>query len=323
MNPKPLGVSRAASDAQPASGVSENLLRMVFDCAPVGIAVLEIGDGRLGCVLAANQELCKLLGYDHDNVIGEPLEVLFEGIGAAATTTIGPPMLGEVEHQHFEECLRRDDGDLTFLAIDARRVECADESESLAVVAIRDATDIHDLAARFAFVADHDLLTALLNRRGFETRLVEALARSVRYGDTGAVVVLDLDRFKEVNDTNGHAAGDAVLQAIAEVLRKRLRTTDLVARIGGDEFAVMIGHVDREGALNTVDELLEQIRERIATMPGAAAEVTVSAGIAAFDKEHPTTVALIMEAADAALDEAKRSGRAQAALAPQTSVETA
>ena len=70
MNPKPLGVSRAASDAQPASGVSENLLRMVFDCAPVGVAVLEVGDGRLGKVLAANQELCKLLGYDHDDVIG-------------------------------------------------------------------------------------------------------------------------------------------------------------------------------------------------------------------------------------------------------------
>ena len=135
--------------------------------------------------------------------------------------------------------------------------------------------------------------------------------------------MLDLDRFKEVNDTNGHAAGDAVLQAIAEVLRKRLRTTDLVARVGGDEFAVMIGHVDAEGALNMVNELLEQIRERIATMPGAAAEVTVSAGIAAYDKDHPTTVALIMEAADTALYEAKRSGRAQAALAPQIAAETA
>src|SRR5262249_48615394 len=140
---------------------------------------------------------------------------------------------------------------------------------------------------------------------------------SVRYGDTGAVVALDLDYFKEVNDSNGHAAGDAVLQAIAEVLRKRLRTTDLVGRIGGDEFALMIGHVDGEGALRTVDELLEQIRERIATMHGAAARVTVSAGIATFDEEHPTTVALIMEAADAALYEAKRSGRARAALAPE------
>ena len=78
------------------------------------------------------------------------------------------------------------DGTLTFLAIDARRIECGNEAP-LAVLAVRDATDIHDLAARFAFVADHDLLTSLLNRRGFESRVVEALARSVRYGDTGAV----------------------------------------------------------------------------------------------------------------------------------------
>ena len=320
MNPKPLGVSRAASDAQPASGVSENLLRMVFDCAPVGLAVVEVGDGRLGRVVAANQELCQLLGYDHDDVIGERLERLFEGVGAAATTTVEPLVLGTVERQHFEECLRSDDGDLTFLAIDVRCLACTDESESLAVVAIRDATNLHDLAARFAFVADHDLLTALLNKRGFETRLVEALTRSVRYGDTGAVVVLDLDHFKEVNDTQGHAAGDAVLQTIAEVLRKRLRSTDLIARIGGDEFALMINHVDGDAALRMVDEVLEQIRERIATMHGAAANVTVSAGVAAYDREHPSTVALIMEAADSALHDAKSSGRAQAALAPDSVV---
>jgi diguanylate cyclase (GGDEF)-like protein/PAS domain S-box-containing protein len=311
MIPKPLGVSGASA------AISENLLRMVFDCAPVGLAVLEVGEARLGKVIAANRELCKLLGYDYDDVIGEQLERLFDGIGASATTNIQPLMLGAVEHQHFEECLRRDDGELTFLAIDARRIEC-DGDAALAVVAVRDATDIHDLAARFAFVADHDLLTALLNRRGFETRLVEALARSVRYGETGAVVVLDLDRFKEVNDSNGHAAGDAVLQTIAEVLRKRLRTTDLVARVGGDEFALMIGHVDGPEALETVDELLGQIRDRIATMAGAAARVTVSAGIATFDRDHPTTVAQILEAADAALYDAKRAGRARAALAPMT-----
>jgi diguanylate cyclase (GGDEF)-like protein/PAS domain S-box-containing protein len=309
----------SAVPTPPAAGVTESLLRLVFDCAPVGIALLELGEGRLGRVVAANQELCKLLGYDHEDVVGRPLDVLLEGIGASATTSIQPLQDGEVDHQHFEECLRRDDGALTFLAVDARRV-AADGDTALAVVAMRDATDIHDLAARFAFVADHDLLTALLNRRGFETRLVEALARSVRYGDTGAVVVLDLDRFKEVNDTNGHAAGDAVLQTIAEVLRRRLRTTDLVARTGGDEFAVMIGHVDGEGALRKVDELLEALRDRIATLSGAAARVTVSAGVATFSKEQPTTVGQIMEAADAALYEAKRSGRAQAVLAPTTVV---
>jgi diguanylate cyclase (GGDEF)-like protein/PAS domain S-box-containing protein len=277
--------------------------------------VLEAGDGRLGRVLVANQELCRLLGHDHDAVIGARLESLFDAVGASATTKIAPMMLESVEHHHFEECLRRDDGSLAFLSIDATRVTCGDDPRQLAVVSIRDATDIHDLAARFAFVADHDLLTALLNRRGFETRLVESLARSIRYGEMGGVVVLDLDNFKNVNDTDGHAAGDTLLQAVAEVLRTRLRSTDLVARVGGDEFALMVGRVDSRSAVVVVESLLEELRGRIATLAGAASKVTVSAGIALFDGEHPTTVQQVLEAAESALDDAKRTGRSRASLA--------
>src|SRR5688572_29202194 len=87
MNPKPVGVPSAVP-LTPAAGVSESLLRLVFDCAPVGIAVLELGEGRLGRVLAANQELCKLLGYDYEDTVGQSLEVLLDGIGASATTSI-------------------------------------------------------------------------------------------------------------------------------------------------------------------------------------------------------------------------------------------
>ena len=296
---------------------TENLLRVAFESAPVGIAVLETGDGRLGRVLAANAVLCNLIGCDHLGVVGSRFDALLESVGATATTPPEPLLVDSAEPQHFEECLRRDDGSLAFLAIDVVRVE-SDDPSSLSVVSVRDATDIHDLAARFAFVADHDLLTALLNRRGFENRLVESLARSVRYGETGAVVVLDLDRFKAVNDTDGHAAGDTLLQAIAEVLRSRLRTTDLVARVGGDEFALMLGRVESASAIGTVESLLAELRARIETLAGTAARVTVSAGIALFDGEHPTTVARVLEVADAALYDAKRSGRARAVLAPQT-----
>ena len=250
-------------------------------------------------------------------MVGVRLEQLFDGIGAAATSTLEPLLLDAVEHQHFEECLRRDDGSLAFLSIDAARVECGDP-RALAVVSVRDATDIHDLAARFAFVADHDLLTSLLNRRGFETRLVESLARSIRYGEMGGVVLLDLDHFKAVNDTDGHTAGDTLLQAVAEVLRTRLRSTDLVARVGGDEFALMLGRVNEASAVGTVESLLQELAARISTLAGAASRVTVSAGIALFDGDHPTTVAQVLEAADGALSEAKASGRAHASLAART-----
>jgi diguanylate cyclase (GGDEF)-like protein/PAS domain S-box-containing protein len=296
--------------------VSESLLHLAFESAPVGIAVIEADDGRLGRVLAANQEVGRLLGYDPDAVVGARLESVLDSISAAATTTLEPLVPGAVEHHHFEECLRRDDGSLAFLSIDATLVQGAEEPHALAVVAIRNATDVHDLAARFAFVADHDLLTALLNRRGFETRLVQTLAAAARYREPGAVALLDLDRLASVNSSDGHTAGDGLLQAVAEVLRKRLRTTDLVARVGGDEFALMIGHVDPDAAVHTVQSLLEQLAARIATLSGEASRVTVSAGIAPFSADRLVTAAELLEAADAALVEAKRSGGGRALLAP-------
>ena len=317
MNAESPDVRAASTDLDPASSaVSESLLDVAFESAPVGIAVIEADDGRLGRVLAANLELSRLLGCDHDAVVGARLETLFESVGAAATTTLEPLVLGAAENQHFEECLRRKDGSLAFLSIDATRVQGGDDPRPLAVVAIRNATDVHDLAARFAFIAHHDLLTALLNRRGFETRLVQTLAGAVRYREPGAVVLLDLDRLASVNETDGHTAGDALLQAVAEVLRGRLRTTDLVARVGGDEFALMVGHVDAGGAVHTVESLLEQLGARIATLSGAASRVTVSAGIAPFRADRPTTVAHLFEAAEAALADAKGAGGGQASLAP-------
>ena len=311
-------ISPASSVLDPAStaAASESLLHLAFDSAPVGIAVLEADDGRLGKVLAANQELSRLLGCDHDVVVGARFESVLESVGAAATTTLAPLGVGTIEHHHFEECLRRDDGSLAFLSIDATLVQSGDDPCSLAVVAIRNATDVHDLAARFAFVAHHDLLTALLNRRGFETRLAQTLAGAVRYREAGAVVLLDLDSLASVNDTDGHAAGDGLLQVVAEALRKRLRTTDLVGRVGGDEFALMIGHVDAAGAVHTVESLLEQLGARIATLSGAASRVTVSAGIAPFRPDRPATVAELLETAEAALQDAKRSGGGRASLAP-------
>jgi diguanylate cyclase (GGDEF)-like protein/PAS domain S-box-containing protein len=295
---------------------SEVLLRVAFESAPVGIAVFEVDNGTLGRVLAANEELCRLLGYTRDKVVGERLDALLDGVGAAATTSIEAFLLGNVEHHHFEECLRREDGSLAFLSIDATRVETGEDAPPIAVVSVRDATDVHDLAARFAFIADHDLLTALLNRRGFETRLVDTLARSVRYGESGAVVLLDLDGFKAVNAINGHAAGDTLLQAVAEVLRTRLRTTDLVARVGGDEFGVMIGRVDADDAMQTLRCLLDELAARITALPGEASGVTVSAGVALFDSDHPTTVGQMLDDAEAALENSKRSGRAAISLAP-------
>jgi diguanylate cyclase (GGDEF)-like protein len=136
------------------------------------------------------------------------------------------------------------------------------------------------------------------------------LARERRYGGDSALLMLDLDGFKEVNDTLGHAVGDIVLQAVADVLRERVRETDLVARLGGDEFAILLPSTSREGAEVLAVDVIHTIRELELAGTGQRAGVTASVGVAATselpaDRDEDTVLA----AADQAMYEAKRGGR--------------
>jgi diguanylate cyclase (GGDEF)-like protein len=156
--------------------------------------------------------------------------------------------------------------------------------------------------------ASHDSLTGLKNRRRFEEDLRAELARGHRYGVAGAMLMLDLDHFKQVNDTLGHQAGDRVLAEIAAVLRGRARETDVLARLGGDEFAVVLPRCDLEEAEEVAGEIATAIRERISAEPDVP-PITVSVGIAPFGVGLRLSYESVLERADLALYEAKGSGR--------------
>jgi diguanylate cyclase (GGDEF)-like protein len=127
-----------------------------------------------------------------------------------------------------------------------------------------------------------------------------------RYGPEGAALVLDLDCFKPVNDTFGHAAGDRLLARVACVLRARLRATDVVARLGGDEFAILLPRVDAAGASAVAHSLVETVRAEALTAD--ARGVTVSVGIIAFDERAPSVPEGVLAAADIAMYDAKAAG---------------
>jgi diguanylate cyclase (GGDEF)-like protein len=135
-------------------------------------------------------------------------------------------------------------------------------------------TQMAALAAR----AEIDPLTDCLNRRGFERALKRALAYVKRYGTGAALVYLDLDDFKRVNDRHGHAAGDAVLKAVAMVLDRHVRASDLVARLGGDEFAVLLWNLSEAQADAKARDLEAAISRTTATHAGATLSVGASAG---------------------------------------------
>lgn len=155
--------------------------------------------------------------------------------------------------------------------------------------------------------AGHDPLTGLKNRRRFEEALRAELARSRREKTVGAVLMLDLDNFKQVNDTLGHAVGDRVIAGIAGVLMARMRVTDVVARLGGDEFAVILPRCELDEAEDIADAIAGAIR--LHTQPDEAAPpITASIGVATFGPESEGYDA-VLSAADNAMYEAKRAGR--------------
>jgi len=137
---------------------------------------------------------------------------------------------------------------------------------------------------RLRHIADHDALTGLYNRRRFEQELDRHITHGRRYGMDGALLVMDLDRFKQVNDGHGHRAGDHVLEEVAAVLRKRLRESDILARFGGDEFAVLMPHGGAPEAAELANLMVNAVRREVSTPAGP---LDASVGYALF--EHATT----------------------------------
>jgi len=158
------------------------------------------------------------------------------------------------------------------------------------------------------FIADHDPLTGLPNRRKFDEVLARHIAECERYGPRGALLMLDLDKLKQVNDDFGHIAGDYMIKAVADALRERLRDTDIGARIGGDEFAILLTETTHEGARMVARSLVEQLAESSPELRDAGVQnVTASIGIALVEDLEKIETDALITAADEAMYEAKRS----------------
>jgi diguanylate cyclase (GGDEF)-like protein len=166
--------------------------------------------------------------------------------------------------------------------------------------------------AELRFLADHDSLTGLLDRRRFRSELDQYVSFSARYGGQGAVMVIDIDDLKAINDSQGHHAGDTLIRQIAAILRERVRTTDIVARLSGDEFAVLMPQTDVSGALQLGEDLRAQVAEEAAAANADAA--TISVGITMFGGDRAIGAEAVLLAADQAMYSAKEEGRNQIAL---------
>jgi len=176
---------------------------------------------------------------------------------------------------------------------------------------VRSALRMKKFQDLLAAKAQVDGLTGVYNRLHLDQRLTEEVARSARYGNVFALLMADLDHFKGINDEFGHPFGDLVLQSFADVLTRSVRSTDVVCRYGGEEFALILPETDADGAIRLIERVRSGMRELELRPRGRAITVTASWGIAtsAMLERAKLTAPSLLEMADQGLYEAKRAGR--------------
>jgi diguanylate cyclase (GGDEF)-like protein len=223
-----------------------------------------------------------------------------------------PPMLPGIhrrsEWRLVERLLAGPDGAVARLTLwcDPRRLETPDLTLFEALLP-QMATSIRQ--ALLDREAREDRLTGTAVRRVLEKRLFDAFRRAVDDGRSLAVVMVDVDRFKRINDRHGHAAGDRALAAVAAVLTQHKRQQDLLARYGGEEFTLLVEDADGAAALAIAERLRRAVEEIDFEVDGTTLALTVSAGVAAFPELHVKTPSELLLLADGALYEAKNRGR--------------
>jgi diguanylate cyclase (GGDEF)-like protein len=195
-------------------------------------------------------------------------------------------------------------------AIDAVLKKLEDEDRAVVLAALERAERTE---AELRYLADHDSLTGLLDRRRFRAELDQYVSFSARYGGRGAVMIVDIDGLKAINDSLGHHAGDNLIRQVAAVMRERVRATDIVARLSGDEFAILMPQTDVEGAMQLGEDLRAQVADSV--QPTSDSEpATISVGVTMFGGEKGTGSEAVLVAADQAMYRAKEGGRNQIAL---------
>jgi diguanylate cyclase (GGDEF)-like protein len=179
---------------------------------------------------------------------------------------------------------------------------------------LRYALKLGDTLEALRLLATRDQLTGMLNRREFDRIMAEEAERSQRFGQPLALVMVDIDHFKAVNDTHGHPAGDAVLKEVAKILTAQLRTVDRVARFGGEEFALILVQTGRGAAGDVAQRVVEAVAANpVVIQGGPTLSLTISAGVAVLPNDV-SRIDLLVGAADRSLYVAKRGGRNRVVL---------
>jgi diguanylate cyclase (GGDEF)-like protein/PAS domain S-box-containing protein len=287
---------------------AEYRFELAFHNAPIGVCVVSLE----GQMVQVNPALCEMIGFSQEELLSTTFQEL------TATNDIKADVVqlrrlvaGEIASYAMEKRYLHKDQSVVWALVTVAAVRDHDGNPLHFIAQILDVTERRSLERQLRHQADHDMLTGLANRRAFAAELARELGRERRYGGESSLLMIDLDGFKEVNDTLGHAAGDLLLQAIAYSLAERMRDTDMVARLGGDEFAALLPSTPRDGAEVLAIDIVQAIRDLSLDIgDGRRAAVTASVGIASSaELSDEADEDSLLAAADLAMYDAKRRGR--------------
>jgi diguanylate cyclase (GGDEF)-like protein/PAS domain S-box-containing protein len=274
-----------------------------FTNAPIGMALLNMNGGWL----QVNDALCRITGYAEDDLKAITLNAIThpEDIGLAADDH-QRLLAGEIPSYQVEQRYRHAWGHYVWMLLTVSVVRDVHGSALHVIQQVQDISERKERARQLEYLVDHDFLTGLYNRRWFERELAREIERAKRYGTPGAVLVIDLDHFKDINDSLGHRAGDDLLKGVAGLLKLRARQADVLARLSGDEFALLLPQTSADDAEIVADEIVKTLSRRMAVSAAESVVVTASVGVAVSDGLTDTE---LLAYADLAMYEAKGAGR--------------
>ena len=271
-----------------------------FTNAPIGMGLVAL-DGRWTKVNAA---LCELTRYAEQELLALTFQAITHPDDRDADQPHVERLLGEIQRYTIEKRYLGPAGRLIWVNLSGSLIRDAAGEPLHFVAHVEDITERKRLAGELQRLADSDPLTNLWNRRRFEEELQRQVGRCRRYDDRSALLMIDLNEFKSINDTYGHRAGDELLQAVANALSTGIRATDAIARLGGNEFVVMLANVSPDQATMLCTKLRAAIAAVRMSVDGEEFGVTASVGMTLLDGDAPDAHAA-MARADAAMYEGK------------------
>ncbi|NOU21459.1 MAG: EAL domain-containing protein [Methyloglobulus sp.] len=285
-----------------------DFVRQLIDVAPIMIITQELN----GIILTINHAGTEGLEADSLNIIGKVFDTFLPDSDQGHLTKLNRLRLSECGDQiQLDGLLVTETGTLRDISWLHKLMPSKEHGDERVILTLgMDISERKIAEARNIRMAYYDFLTGLANRRKFQEEFAQKLASAERYGYQLALFYLDLDRFKEINDTSGHDAGDNFLKMVANLLKETIRSTDLLSRVGGDEFTLLMPHADMVGVDHIAKKINQVLKAQAFSCSGKSYAASASIGVAVFPL-HGATVNELMANADLAMYQAKELGRGQ------------